>query len=268
MSIIVKFYTLLLIGFFQLASIFGQVVLHESQLPLNPDEFESLNTPYSTAVTFFYNLREENYDPESAAKSLAPEAQQEGDLSKLVVKLKQIFDGNGVYVKINDVPHDPNFIDSTNNSLPRYYFDVKKLPAVYLQKIGNQWKFSAFTVSQIDEMHKETYPFGTDRLLNILPQMGNQIYFGLHFWQLAGLFLLILLLFLSHKIITFIIDRGLLYFLVKFDYGYTGEKYLLPVARIVSVYFIVLILSLFIRLLQLPIELVSWGLLILNAAME
>ena len=137
---------------------------------------------------------------------------------------------------------------------------------MYLEKINGEWKFSAFTVSQIDEMHKETYPYGTDRLLNILPKMGNEVYLGLHFWQLAGLFLLILSLFVAHKLMTFLLDRGFMYVVSKMGYGYVGEKYLLPVARVTSIYLIIVISSLFIRLLQLPIEVVSMVLKLLNAA--
>ncbi len=262
----VKFTLVLIFVFIQYQMLYGQVILDDDQIPVDLEEFQNLNTPYSTTVTFFYNLREENYNPQAAAKSLSTRGDLEGEPGRLGIKLKQVFDGNGVYVRLNNVPNDPDYVDSLSNNQQRYYFDAKRLPAVFLEKRGNSWVFSTYTVSQIDQMHRETYPFGTDKLLNLLPKIGTQVYFGLHLWQLAGLFFLILLLFLSHKIITFLIDKGLLYLLIKFDYGETGEKYLLPVARIISIYFIVLLLSLFIRLLLLPIEVVSWVLLLLNAA--
>ena len=261
-----KFRFLLLSLLLFVQSIFAQVILDENQIPIDPEQYHSLTSPYATTLTFFYNLREDNFEPEEAAKTLRLSDQSEMEAKKLVVKLKQIFDGNGVYVKINEIPNDPNYIDSLHNNQARYFFDTKRLPGVYLEKVGNDWKFSAFTVSQINELHQDTYPYGTDKLLNVLPKLGNEVYLGLHFWQLAGLFILILLLFISHKVITIILDKGLLYALERFGYGYIGEKYLLPVAKVISIFVIVQLSSLFIRVLQLPIETVSWILLLLNAA--
>jgi MscS family membrane protein len=245
---------------------FGQIILDDQLIPLEEEDYHTLHSPYHTTLTFFYNLREDNYDPKAAAEalSLSPDNEREGE--RLAVKLKQVFDGNGVYVRPSDVPKDPDFVDDVLTNQSRYFFDSRKLPFVYLEKVDGNWKFSAFTVSRIDEMHQETYPYGTDKLLNILPKMGNQVYLGLHFWQLAGLFLLILTLFLAHKLMTFLLDKGLLYVVAKMGYGYVGEKYLLPVARVTSIYLIIVISSLFIRLLQLPIEVVSMVLKLLNAA--
>ncbi|MGY6744635.1 MAG: mechanosensitive ion channel family protein [Cecembia sp.] len=258
--------TLFLFTFFISNLLQAQVILDDQLIPLEEADFHSLSTPYHTTLTFFYNLREDNYDPKAAAEALNLAGQDQAQAERLAVKLKQIFDGNGVYVRISEVPNEPDFIDSVYTNQSRFFFDTRRLPLVFLEKIDGEWKFSAFTVSKIDEMHKETYPYGTDKLLNVLPKMGNEVYLGLHFWQLAGLFLLILSLFLAHKLMTFLLDKGFLYVVKRLGYGYVGEKYLLPVARITSIYLIIVISSLFVRLLQLPIEVVSGTLKLLNAA--
>lgn len=258
--------TLFLFTFFIGNLLQAQVILDDQLIPLEEADYHSLSTPYHTTLTFFYNLREDNYDPKAAAEALNLAGQDQTQAERLAVKLKQIFDGNGVYVRISEVPNEPDFIDSVYTNQSRFFFDTRRLPLVFLEKIDGEWKFSAFTVSKIDEMHKETYPYGTDKLLNVLPKMGNEVYLGLHFWQLAGLFLLILSLFLAHKLMTFLLDKGFLYVVRRLGYGYVGEKYLLPVARITSIYLIIVISSLFVRLLQLPIEVVSGTLKLLNAA--
>lgn len=246
--------------------LFGQVIFDDRQVLVTEEDYHDLSTPYHATLSFFYNLREESYDPEAASRVLTLNAANAKDASKLAIQLKQIFDGNAVFVKINEVPNESDYIDTLYSNQSKYFFDTKQLPLVYLEKVGKEWKFSAFTVSQIEEMHHETYPYGTDRLLNLLPKLGSQVYLGLHFWQFVGLFLLILLLFLSHKLITFLLDKVFLYLMGKFGYGYVGEKFLLPVARVTSIYLIVVLSSLFIRLLQLPIEVVSIVVKILNAA--
>lgn len=261
-----QFKLLIVLSFFFLQATSAQVLLDQNQIPIAPEELHSFTSPYATTLTFFYNLREDNYDPKTAAEALRLTDQTPEEAERLAIQLKQIFDGNGVYVRLNTIPNDPNYIDSLHNNQARFFFDAKLLPGVYLQKKGGEWKFSDFTVDQIRDLHQETYPYGTDKLLNVLPKLGNEVYLGLHFWQLAGLFLLILLLFLSHKVITLVLDKGFLYALNRFGYGYIAETYLLPVAKITSLYFIILLTTLFIKTLQLPIEIVSWVLLLLNAA--
>jgi MscS family membrane protein len=236
------------------------------ELPFDLDStaYEDFSTPFNTTLSFFHNLQEGNFHPEIAAKALNLTRIGDVNANALAVKLKQIFDGKGVYVRINEIPNERNYIDSLANNDQKYFFDKEILPAVYLEKVGNKWLFSAYTVYHINDLHQETYPFGTSKLLNFLPKIGNQVYFGLHLWQLVGLFLLLLMIFVSHKLFTLIVDRGIHYILVRTGYGGLAEKYLLPVARVVSIYFIVALLAIFIRVLQLPIFIVSWLTLLLN----
>ncbi|MEB2776825.1 mechanosensitive ion channel family protein [Algoriphagus sp. D3-2-R+10] len=219
----------------------------------------NLSSPYHTTLSFFYNLEEEHYQPENAAKTLDLSDVEDQNGQRLAVKLKQIFEGKGILIRTNEIPNEQNYSDSssaTNENI--YYFDKQKLPGIFLQKSGDSWKYSAFSVSQIDELHSETYPYGTAKLLNVLPKIGNQEYLGLHLWQLVGLFILLLLVFLSHWVFTLVVDKFMLYLFKRYGYGKIGEDYILPVARVISFYLIVVLLSLFIRVLQLPIEIWSW----------
>lgn len=245
----------------------AQVLIDGNPVPIDDEDYHNLSTPYTASLTFFLNLKEDNYDPKSAAMVLAKdELSEDVDLELLAVKLKQVFDGNGVLFKFADIPNEPDYVDTLFTNQARYFFDSKVLPFVYLQKYGSEWKFSAFTVSKIDELHRSTFPFGTDQLMNQLPKLGDKTYFGFHTWQLIGLFGYILLLFLAHKLFTFLFDRVILFSLEKFGYSFIGEKYILPVARVLSIYLIILFSSLFIRLLQLPVEVVAFVLKVLHAA--
>jgi MscS family membrane protein len=221
------------------------------------DEGINLSSPYHTTLTFFYNLDRGNFFPERAAKTLDLKGVG-SDSEELAVKLKQIFEGKGVVIRTSEVPNDSNFADSTANGEQKFYFDRIKLPGIFLEKSGNQWRFSSFSVAQIEDLHRETYPYGTARLLNILPKIGTSEYLGLQLWQLVGITFLIFLTFLAHLIFTFLVDKGLIYGLDRLGYGYIGENYLLPVAKITSIYLIVLLLSFLIRILQLPVEIYAW----------
>jgi len=265
MRFYIRFIAVVFFLFITFQNSIGQIFSDHVQVPIDPADYNNLSTPYNTTLTFFYNLQKDNYRPAVSAQTLNLASMPHRDAEELAVKLKQIFDGKGLMVKIDQLPNDPDYVDTLYHAHNRYFFDARQLPRVFLEKVGNEWKFSSFTVEHIDEIHQETYPLGTASLLKLLPQMGHQEYFGLQFWQLLGLFILLLFVFTSHKIFTFLVDRGLFYCLQKLGYGVVAEKYLLPVARLVSIYLIVILLAIFIRVLQLPIEIVSYLVIFLNA---
>lgn len=241
----------------------GQI-LTEDQKIQNLGNSVNLSSPYHTTLSFFYNLEENHFHPDKAALTLNIKGLKEVDSEKLSVKLKQIFEGRGLLIRISEIPDDQNYRDSTSKNEEIYYFDRQKLPGIFLEKTGSRWKFSSFSVSQIDELHRETYPYGTAKLLNLLPKIGTDEYLGLQLWQLVGLLFLLFFTFLAHWIFTFVADKILLYFFKRYGYAHVGENYILPVARVTSFYFIVLLLALFIRVLQLPTEIWSWILVLLN----
>ncbi|MBC6367078.1 mechanosensitive ion channel family protein [Algoriphagus sp. AK58] len=242
--------------------LFAQLIVDEQDSKPLP-EGVNLNSPYHTTLSFFINLEPGNFKPSRAARTLDRRGVS-GDPEDLAVKLQQIFEGKGVIIRTSEIPNEPNYVDSTANLEHKYYFDKSRLPGIYLEKRGSLWRFSSFSVSQINQLHAETYPFGTDQLLNLLPKIGTDQYFGLQLWQIFGMMILILLTFLSHLVFTFLVDKVLLYLIKRLGYGYIGENYLLPIAKITSFYLIVLLLSLLIRVLQLPVEIWAWIVLVFN----
>ncbi|MFT4857565.1 MAG: MscS family membrane protein [Algoriphagus sp.] len=240
---------------------FGQLITDHQQL--NDDgATANLSSPYHTSLTFFYNLEEDHYFPEKAARTLDSKNLGDVNTKTLAVQLKQIFEGKGVIIRPSSIPNEANYTDSTTSEEHIFYFDKKILPGIFLEKNGKDWMFSSFSVGQIEQLHAETYPYGTAKLLNILPKIGTQEYLGLHLWQLVGILILILLVFLAHWFFTMIVDNILLYSFKRLGYGRLGENYLLPVARVTSFYLLVLLLSVFIRVLQLPAEIWTWVLVI------
>lgn len=235
----------------------------QAQLIAEQDDLEqlgegvNLSSPYFTTLTFFYNLDKEHYFPKRAGRTLDRKG-TEGDPEELAIKLQQIFEGKGIVIRTSEIPNEPDYIDSTDTPEKKFYFDRNKLPGIYLEENGNQWRFSAFSVSQIESLHQETYPYGSDRLINILPQIGTKEYFGLQLWQWVGIGILGLFTFLAHLLFTFLVDRGLIYLMKSWGYESIGQNYLLPVARISSFYLIVILLSLLIRVLQLPVTIYAW----------
>ena len=237
-------------------SCFAQLILDEEESQTLQVEV-GLNSPYHTTISFFSHLDAKNFKPEVAARSLDRRGMA-GDPEDLAVKLQQIFEGKGVILRSSGIPKDANYVDSTANKAHKYYFDKERLPEIYLEKRGSQWKFSSFSVSQINKIHAETYPFGTDKLLNLLPKIGTDHYFGFQLWQIIGIAIVTLLTFLLFWLFTFLVDRVLLYVMKRLGYGAIGENYLLPIAKVTSFYLMVVVLSFLLRVLQLPAEIWAW----------
>ncbi|NVK48493.1 MAG: mechanosensitive ion channel family protein, partial [Cyclobacteriaceae bacterium] len=146
-------------------------LIRDNAASISDSNRPNLSTPYHTTLTFFHNLEDNNFFPENAASTLDLTGANDADGTKLSIKLKQVFEGQGIIIRASQIPRLADYQDTTGLTTEDiYYFDKDKLPGVFLEKRGSEWKFSAFTVSQIETLHKRTYPYGTDRLLNLLPK--------------------------------------------------------------------------------------------------
>ena len=161
---------------------------------------KQLLSPYQSLNYFLNNLAEENYYPDSAARVFYQPYVKRARAVALTIELKQILDGKGLFIDLQKVPNDPNWIDSL--SLKSHYQIHGDYPDLYLEKIGNKWYFSKTTTERIDELHREVFPFGTDKLLNLLPVVGNDKILGIKIWQYVAIFFIVLACFIFHKLLT------------------------------------------------------------------
>ncbi|MEM8568501.1 MAG: mechanosensitive ion channel family protein [Bacteroidota bacterium] len=222
----------------------------------------SLATPYNTVLTHLKYLQEASYHPSIAAKVFNPDHVDEQRAKVLAVKLKQVLDGQGLFIELDEIPRQPNYYDSIANK-SRYYL-TKKYPDLYVEKVGSRWYFSRATVRGIPGWHSEVYPFGMDKLLEILPSFGSTKIMGLHLWQLFGILIIVVASFVLHKLFTFIIERLMIQLLLRSGYKKLADEVILPVARPVSFLVIFPMLILLVPVLQLPITMSKYLILILR----
>lgn len=213
----------------------------------------TLETPHNTALVHLHYLQPATYDPATAARTLYGVADST-QASRLAIKLKQVYDGLGLYVRLNRIPKEADYVDSTVAQSVFTPFP-NELPQVYLEKVDGRWYYSEETVSQINTLHEEVYPFGTDLLLQLIPHIGEREILGLKAWQLVGLLLLLILAVLVH----FILSRLLKPVVRKLSHSRLYPSLVPPrlvwtIARLISVLVVVRMLKLFVPTLQLPIE--------------
>lgn len=222
----------------------------------------TLETPYNTVLVHLYYLQPDSYQPELAAQTLA-NVQDSARASRLAIQLKQIYDGEGLYVAVNTVPQDPNYVDSTRQG--SFYVPFPELfPEIYLEKINNRWYYSRETVAAIPGLHKRVYPFGSDLLLNILPSGGKQ-YLGLYPWQYLGLLIVGLIIILLH-----LVFRRLLIPLVsrlsssRLSPSLVPRSLIRQLAGYISVWIVIRVLFYLLPPLQLPIAASQFVMMILR----
>ena len=225
----------------------------------------SLATPYHTVVTHLANLQESNYHPNVSAKVFRQESISEKQAIDLAIKLKQIYDGAGIFVEVDLIPNQPNFTDTTIHR--QKYVVTSRYPDIYLIKDGARWYYSQLTIQKIPEIHRKIYPFGTDKLMKYMPRMGQAEFFGFKIWQIIGVLAIIILSFVVHKLLTLLFEKVLISLLSKMGYKEVAHKLIKPVAKPISLFLVFLIIMILIPVLQLPIQSAKYLIMTLRAAL-
>ena len=212
----------------------------------------TLEDPHNTAFIHLYYLQDETFYPEVAARALNVQGDS-ATVSQLAIQLKQIYDGLGLYVQLNNIPEDANFIDSTSQKSIFVPFPTE-LPEVYMEKVGNRWLYSSTTVDHVPGLHKRVFPLGADLLLNLLPRFGHNKVLGLAVWQYVGLGILLLILLIFQLILS-----RLLIPLVRrtsqsrVDPNLIEPKVIVRLSRLLSIFILIQFFKLALPMLQLPI---------------
>jgi len=223
----------------------------------------SLTSPYQTVYTHLNNLQDNNFNPELAAKAFEQPGINLYDAKDAAVKLKHVLDGEGIYIEMDDIPKNPNFLDSATNT--HRYILTPEYPKIFLVKKGEYWIYSKTSIKHIDDVFSKVFPFGTDKLLDILPKMGSSKYMGLYIWQILGILLLVIISFIIHKIFTLIIEKIIIGLLVRYGYHRVASGLIKPIARPISYLIIFPILMIMVPVLQLPVYFARYLIMALKA---
>jgi MscS family membrane protein len=217
-------------------------------------EAYQVTSPYHTIYTFLDNLQSDNFNPSLSARTLNANGYTSFEKEALAVKLIQVLDGKGLYVKMDELPRNSNYIDSLSQK--NRYVLFASVPEIYVEKIGNLWLFSSETVKAIPRLHQEVYPMGLDYLLDLIPKGANKKFLGLNTWQYVGLLVLSLLSILLHKLLSFFLGNILMRFFTRIRTE-VAKKLIQPIARPLSLLIVCLVLTWLVPVLSLPVS-VNW----------
>lgn len=243
--------------------LFARIVLVFGQADLMDSSRVSLANPYQTVYTHLEYLSDINYHPEISSQAFIQEGVDAKRARSAAIKLKQILDGEGIYIEMDDIPRDSNYLDSATNR--HRYILTSRHPAIYLDKKGDKWVYSKSSVSLIDQIHKKVFPFGTDKLLKVLPRLGQSKFLGLYAWQITVILIIVFLSFVVHQIFTFIFERVIVVTLNRYGYREIAHGLIKPIAKPFSYLVIFPILITLVPVLQLPVTMARYLILALKA---
>ncbi|MBT8220489.1 MAG: mechanosensitive ion channel family protein [Bacteroidia bacterium] len=114
------------------------------------------STPYGVIYNHLYYLQQDSYDVNRSTFSFPENIENAEQIS---IQLKQIIDGKGYYIDINQLPQDSNYQDSLSKK--KIYLIHHNEPRIYVEKIDGNWFYSRTTLEQIPILYEEVFPFGT-----------------------------------------------------------------------------------------------------------
>ncbi|MEM7104546.1 MAG: mechanosensitive ion channel family protein [Bacteroidota bacterium] len=224
----------------------------------------TLTSPYDVVYTHLHYLQPENRDVDIAAKTIYgfddPKVARE-----IAVRIKQVLDGKGLYVRLNTIPKDSLYRDSVTNKAEFVLFP-SNLPEVSIEKVGRKWYYSQRTVDLIGETHRKLFPYGSSVLMNLAPKFGASKILGLAVWQYLGFLIILLGSIILYKIFSWIL-RGLINLTTSTNLKeHLDPKVIWGIARVLSLLAILNLVKTFVPALLLPIQLSSFLVLALKIA--
>ena len=219
-----------------------------------PGTFEpSLSTPYHAVMTHLNFLQSDTYDEEKAALPFLHPGTDTTAAIRLAIQLKQAWDGRGYMVNPGRLPRNAMYSDTLTNR--HIFVPIDQTSSIYVERQPDgSWLYSKESFDAIENFHSEVFPFGSDRLMELLPHGSTYRILGLYLWQHVGILLLILISVLFHKFLTFAFNRLLYRGASQLGYDNIVRPYLLPVAKPLSLFAVFLLVMAFYPLLQLPVR--------------
>jgi MscS family membrane protein len=213
---------------------------------------EKLLSPRDAAYVHLYYLQENSYNREKSALALKTDGLELNIEKELAVKLKEILDAKGLYVKFDEIPDDSDYVDSVSNESKFVLFE--SIPEIYLSKYGKKWKYSEETVDIIPELYKAVYPFKLSKIIKSLPGfLQSKFIFDLYIWQVIFLIAYFVIAYVLFRIVNWSFGYLLIRIISRFKFKDIASKFIQPVSKPVTLIIIVLLLLSFLPLLELPV---------------
>lgn len=213
-----------------------------------------LSSPYGTIYTHLYFLQNDNYYPEIAAQVFRHQNLDSLEAIKVAKRLKQIYDAQGLFVNMDKLPKENNYLDSLTG-LAVFSVFPRELPNITVEKVDDYWYYSSSSIPIINQVYEEMYPLGSDFFAEMLPSaIGTKKFAGLFLWQLLGIGFILLATWLFHLILSRIL-RPIITRISRLEAktNLDNQVYIWKIARLLSIWLIIKFDKVLLPMLLLPV---------------
>ena len=212
-----------------------------------------LATPRRSLDNFLKWQNPPTVDMTIAAETFAIQAElTQVRRAELARQLKAVLDARGLFVSLESVPDDPDYVDPTMDDA-RFAVFPARLPEVELVRVSDRWIFSHATLSAIPQLYGATFTGVTQSFIAQLPPIFQNSFAGVALWQIAGVVLLILLGLLVRKTVELILRRLAAVLVIRTP-PHWDEKLVARTVRPVGFLVMMIVLMLLYADLQLPVR--------------
>lgn len=221
---------------------------------LTQEALYDLSNPQQSISRHLYYLQSENYQPDLSASTISGSMDVE-DKIKAAIQLLEIYDAEGDFINVDVISDDPAYIDSLSG-LARYYVLPEKYPQIYLEKLGNSWKYSPSTIRNLVALHRSVIPAASQKFKSLVPVIGNRSFLGLKVWKWIGLLIISGISFLLYILMNRGFSWGIRRIVPKiFSTNILNLERVPPAAHVFSYLLLAILLrNYFMPMLILPIE--------------
>jgi MscS family membrane protein len=227
----------------------------------------NLSNPNAAVYTHIFYLQHDSYDPQKSAKAIYGLPEKEAIAA--AIKIKRVLDGKGLQIDFNKIPNNPNYNDTIGyNRFYKYVLFPERMPQISVEKKGNYWYYSSETMSKIDLLYEEVFPWYIDQIQEIIPGYGHKKFVGIELWQFVALLVLlvvtVLVFYMAKKVAYFILQKILHRFIKNYDPSI--NQALKKLAHPISLLVALALLNKVFPSLQFSLEVNKWFLLTINIA--
>ncbi|MDF1564115.1 MAG: mechanosensitive ion channel family protein [Deltaproteobacteria bacterium] len=219
-------------------------------------------TPYAAVDVLLSFQQPDNLRPKKAAACL--DLSEEPDASvgpERARQIKDILDARGLWVKMESLPKDPDHEDEAGNR--RYVLFPSKQPELWLEKVGDQWLWSASSVSRAPALYADTFAVDLQTLSRRLPEWMQGSVLGLEIWKILGLLILILLALFVRVLVVLVVTSQLRRWMGKLGVTW-GEELLNKVSKPLGVLAAAATAALLLPALRLPVKTAAMAVLVVK----
>ncbi|MCK5689293.1 hypothetical protein KAI87_08485, partial [Myxococcota bacterium] len=148
-------------------------------------------TPRAAVDALIYWQQLDSYNLEKSAECIDQEMfSDKKERQVLARKLKGILDGRGLFVEVEDIPGQGDYLNQEGKA--RFVL-FRHEPDIYVEKSDSRWIWSEHTLKATPELYSETFLFDVHAFNDHLPIWAHSMLFGLTLWQYFGLFTFLLI---------------------------------------------------------------------------